>query len=63
MKLGNKIKINLQDTDSLSYRQIKSVVEGFEVLLDTNPDKQTIEILLEIIKKLKKELESRMKVC
>jgi hypothetical protein len=48
---------------SLSYRQLKQLTIGFEILLKAGPNWKITHYMLSGIKEIKKELEKRIKNC
>ena len=47
----------------LSYRQLKQLVIGFEILLKAGPNWKITYHMLSAVKEIKKELEKRIKSC
>ena len=47
----------------LSYRQLKQLVIGLEILLKAGPNWKITYHLLQGVKEIKKELEKRIKTC
>jgi len=47
----------------LSYRQLKQLVIGFEVLLKAGPNWKITYHMLSAVKEIKKELEKRIQSC
>lgn len=48
---------------SLSFRQLKQLTIGFEILLKAGPNWKITQHMLSAIKEVKKELEKRIKSC
>jgi len=47
----------------LSYRQLKQLVTGFEILLKAGPNWKITYHMLSAVKEIKKELEKRIQSC
>ena len=52
---------NFSKLSSLSYRQLKQLTIGFEILLKAGPDWKITRYMLSAVIEVKKELEKRLK--
>ena len=54
---------NFSKLSSLSYRQLKQLTIGFEILLKAGPNWSITYHMLNAVREIKKELEKRIKNC
>lgn len=54
---------NFSKLSSLSYRQLKQLTIGFEILLKAGPNWTITRHMLSAVTEIKKELEKRLKNC
>jgi hypothetical protein len=54
---------NFSKLSSLSFRQLKQLTIGFEILLKAGPNWKITRHMLSAVTEIKKELEKRIKNC